>query len=169
MMTKNYVYRMDHDTGFAPHVYSNEFCSLSGCKPLIEKHTIPGGWVIGIGGNGTHKPNKLIYAMKVAENIPFEQFKKDHPKESKYLDSQHAGKNVLISHEFYYLGDEAIDLPQGLKHIVIKYQGCKCIADEDVAKLSEYLISKGYRHGKTGNPNNPTRISQSGSEPCRTL
>lgn len=30
-MTKNYVYRMDHDTGFAPNT-SLGICSLTGCK-----------------------------------------------------------------------------------------------------------------------------------------
>ena len=69
-MGKNYVYRMDHDTGFAPNIDHN-ICSLSGCKKTtVEKWAEKGSWVIGIGGKNTGKPNKLIYAMKVEENQP---------------------------------------------------------------------------------------------------
>jgi hypothetical protein len=50
---KNYVYRMDHDTGFAPNT-ERGICALSGCKETtIEKWAGPGSWVIGIGGNNT--------------------------------------------------------------------------------------------------------------------
>jgi hypothetical protein len=62
-MPKNYVYRMTHDTGFAPNLKYG-ICTLSGCKKnTIEVDAKRGSWVIGIGGNNTSKPNKLIYAM----------------------------------------------------------------------------------------------------------
>lgn len=158
-MPKNYAYRIDHDTGFAPHIEKN-ICIMSGCKiNTIEKWATEGSWVIGIGGNNTGKPDKLMYAMKVAKNISFEQFKEDYPEESGYLDSRYAGENVLISYEFYYFGDKAIDLPADLKRIIIKYQGCKCVSESDVAKLCEYIESKGYRYGKIGNPNNSNYIT----------
>jgi len=36
-MAKNYIYRMDHYTGFAPNVYYG-ICSLSGCKKPLPRN-----------------------------------------------------------------------------------------------------------------------------------
>src|SRR5687767_10916373 len=64
-MAKHYVYRMDHDTGFAPRV-SKGTCTLCGCKTTtVEAWANPGSWIIGIGGKGTGRPDALIYALKV--------------------------------------------------------------------------------------------------------
>ena len=55
-MPKHYVYRLDHDTGFAPNI-EYRICTLSGCKKTtIERWAERGSWVIGIGGNNTGKP-----------------------------------------------------------------------------------------------------------------
>jgi hypothetical protein len=64
-MPNHYAYRLDHDTGFAPHIV-NGICTLCGCKTTtIEQWAQPVSWIVGIGGNGTGKPNRLIYAMRV--------------------------------------------------------------------------------------------------------
>lgn len=158
-MGKNYVYRMDHDTGFAPNT-SFGICSLTGCKNSngkrknIEESAERGSWVIGIGGNNTGKPNKLIYAMEVEKNLQINKFKKDYPCKSKYLKGRKPGTNVLVSCKFYYFGDNAIEVPKGLEeNIIISTQGCKIVSDEDIKKLKRYL-SKKYEYGVHGKPNN---------------
>lgn len=145
---------MKVDRGFAPNI-DYDICSLTGCKDLIEKHAQKGSWVIGIGGNGTKKPNKLIYAMEVEENQTIKKFKQKYPKKSKYLKGEIPGSNVLISKKFYYLGKRAIDLPKNLKGI-IKYEwGCKCIKTNDIVKLIKYLSNLDFRkYGVYGKPNN---------------
>jgi hypothetical protein len=155
-MARNYAYRMDHDTGFAPHVENDCFCSLSGCKDTtIEVWAEEGSWVIGIGGNGTGKPDRLIYAMRVDENLPYKKFKRLYPKESEYLTPRHAGTNVLISkNEFYYFGDHAIDLPKDLTHIIVDRHGCKCASYKDILRLKRHITENGYKLGRLGNPNN---------------
>ncbi len=159
-MAKNYVYRMDHDRGFAPNTKYG-ICTLSGCKNKktkdgkrnIEELAEKGSWISGIGGNKTGKPDKLVYAMEVEENLLYSEFKKRYPEKSKYLSSKKAGSNVLISRKFYYFGDNAIDLPQSLEHIIIQRQGCKCISDDDVNNLKKYLEER-YCYGIWGKPNN---------------
>lgn len=153
-IAKNYIYRMDHDTGFAPHI-KKPYCFLSGCKKTtIEKWAKEGSWVVGIGGNFTKQPDKLIYMMKVKENLLYRQFKKLYPNESQYLHHDKAGTNVLISEHFCYFGEDAIDFPSNLKSLIIGSQGCKCLTDEEVQKLEKYLHQKG-KWGNIGNPNNP--------------
>lgn len=146
---------MDHDTGFAPNV-GYALCTLSGCKKnTIEKWAKKGSWVIGIGGNNTGKANKLIYIMKVDENLTYKEFRKRYPVKSKYLNTKTAGPNVLVSKEFYYFGKRAIDLPPDLKHIIFDRHGCKRVSDKDVCKLVKHIESLGFNPGKIGKPNNP--------------
>jgi hypothetical protein len=152
-MPRHYVYRMDHDTGFAPNT-DYGVCTLGGCKvTTVERWADKGGWVIGIGGNGTGRPNKLIYAMEVEEGLPYSEFKEKYPRKSRYLSGKPVPK-VLVSRRFYYFGDMAIDLPEELQHLVINRQGCKRVSDEDVAKLAAYLAAQ-YEFGRIGKPNNP--------------
>ena len=159
-MAKNYSYRMDHDTGFAPHVEKG-FCFLSGCKKTnVEKWATKGSWVIGIGGNHTDKPNKIIYVMEVKHNLEFKEFKAKYPLQSNYLKSKEPSPNVLVSDRFAYFGDKAIDVPAALTGIIQKTQGCKCVSDDDIKKLEKHLNKKGT-WGEIGKPNNPKPVKGS--------
>lgn len=152
-MPKHYIYRMDHDTGIAPNV-NYGICTLSGCKPAnIEAWAKQGSLVVGIGGNNTGKPDKLIYAMKVEENLPYAEFKLRYPRKGEYLRKTDRTKRILISREFYYFGDNAIDLPKELRHIIIRRQGCKCISSDEASRLQDYLAAS-FHLGKHGDPNN---------------
>lgn len=154
-MPRHYIYRVDHDLGFAPNV-DYGICTLCGCKMnTIERWVKQGSWVIGVGGNNTGKPNKLIYAMEVEETLPYVEFRKRYKRKSKYLRGKpiDSAANALLSKKFYYFGDQAIDLPKDMQHIIIDRQGCKRVLDEDVAKLKKFL-SKSYNYGRHGKPNN---------------
>ncbi|MBE0512962.1 hypothetical protein IBX38_07920 [Candidatus Bathyarchaeota archaeon] len=152
-MPRHYVYRLSCDRGFAPNVEYG-MCSLSGCKSnTVELWAEKGSWVIGIGGKNTGKPNKLIFAMNAEENLPYREFRRKYPEKSKYLSSKTAGTNVLVSREFYYFGNKAIEFPDHLKHIIWDRQGCKRVSDKDINKLERYLTER-YDYGKIGNPNN---------------
>lgn len=171
-MGKNYAYRMDHDTGFAPHVEGG-LCFLSGCKKTtIELWASENDWVIGIGGNGTKKPDRLIYAMKVNTNLTFDAFRKKYPEQSRYLTPNNKasspGTNVLVSDEFYYFGDKALELPKQLGTIIIDRHGCERVADEDITKLKRYLDRLGFKPGKHGTPNNPMDPPRCGGRRPRT-
>ena len=154
---KHYRYRIDHDTGFAPNPDRGS-CTLCGCKTTtIEAWAQPGSWVIGVGGNGSGKPNKLIYAMEVEQVLSRAEFKAKYPVKSKYLDNTKKGAaNVLFSRKFYYFGDKANNVPRNLSQFLIRGRGCKRVPEEAVVKLRQYLSSKcGY--GKQGKPNNPSK------------
>ena len=162
-MVRHYSYRMDHDTGFAPHM-AWSICTLCGCKRPRRKHgriygnieswAGRGSWVVGIGGKGTGKPDTLIYAMKVDDNYPVKKFRRKYPHQSSYL-HRHGIKptdHVLVSKRFYYFGSNAKKIPQSLQGIIHDRQGCKRI-DEEVDKLEKFFAKR--RVGKRGEPNNP--------------
>jgi hypothetical protein len=154
-MAKHYLYRLDHDTGFAPHVLGG-VCTLCGCKvTTVERWAQQGSWVVGIGGNGTGKPDALVYAMRVDATPSVAELRGQFPKVAAYLSgrSVNPSARVLLSRHFYYLGKNAIDLPRGLKHLVIRRQGCKQVTDGDVARLSAHL-ARMFPPGVHGAPNN---------------
>jgi len=173
-MTPHYSYRMDHDTGFAPHVAWG-ICTLCGCKKARKRHgkiygnveswAGPGSWVVGIGGKNTDKPDCLIYAMKVDDSYSYKDFRRLKPRQSSYLlpRRKHGIKltdRVLLSRHFYYFGKAAKPLPPYLKRVNFRRHGCKRI-DDHIDELEKFLKSK--RHGVHGKPNNkPTRRAPCG-------
>lgn len=154
-MAKHYAYRLDHDTGFAPHP-SGSRCTLCGCKTTsVERWSQPGSWVIGIGGIRTGKPDALIYAMKVESVLSVATLRRRFPRHAAYLQgrAQNPSNRVLLSHHFYYFGNGAIRLPNSLKSLIVRQQGCKKVSDEEVRRLSGFL-SRRFRLGVHGHPNN---------------
>jgi hypothetical protein len=157
-MPNNYIYRLDHDTGFAPNT-SWGICSLCGCKRTsIEKWAQKGSWIIGIGGNNTGVPNRIIYAMEIADNIPYSLFRSKYPRKSKYLIGHcNSSDNVLYSRNYYYFGHNAIPFPSHLNNALIRFSGCKKISNTDLTALTGYIVSLGFSQGSYGYPNNATK------------
>ena len=71
-------YVVAHDSGFAPNPF-NGFCTLATCKPDIRKHAVVGDWIIGTGSNriGVRRGGFLVYAMRVQEELSFEEYWND--------------------------------------------------------------------------------------------
>jgi Nucleotide modification associated domain 2 len=100
-VAKHYVYRMDHDTGFAPRVASG-ICPLCGCKTTtIETWAESGSWVIGMSGKGTGRPGALIYAMRVESTPTLAEFRRTMPRRAAYLGGRDRDSRVLMSRHFY--------------------------------------------------------------------
>lgn len=73
---KIYSYVVRYDSGFAPNPFG-EFCTLATCKPRIRKKIQIGDWVIGTGSVENAGNEKLIYAMKIEENLTFDEYWED--------------------------------------------------------------------------------------------
>jgi hypothetical protein len=71
---KLHSYVVTHDTGFSPNPFW-DFCTLADCKPTIRRTATIGDWIVGLSpkANG----NRLIYAMKVDEILPYDQYFRD--------------------------------------------------------------------------------------------
>lgn len=154
---KHYVYRLDHDTGFAPHA-QHHVCTLCGCKVnTIEAWARAGSWVIGIGGNGTGKPNLLIYAMLVESTPTVDELRRGSPDLVSYLLGHEieGDARILVSRFYYYFGKNAVAVPQNLRHdLLFRSQGCKRVGNETIAQFASYLRRKYPTPGVYGEPNN---------------
>lgn len=71
---KLHSYVVTHDTGFSPNPLWG-FCTLADCKPTIRRTATIGDWIVGLSpkANG----NRLIYAMKIDEILPYGQYFQD--------------------------------------------------------------------------------------------
>jgi hypothetical protein len=69
-------YVMTVDGGFAPNPYGT-YCTLVCCKPRIRKYAEPGDVVAGFTSAKTGHPGRLIYAMRVNEVLPMDEYAKD--------------------------------------------------------------------------------------------
>ena len=63
-----YSYIVSHDTGFAPNPFWG-YCTLANCKPVIRRTAQIGDWLVGLSPKCAG--NKLIYAMKIEEVLPY--------------------------------------------------------------------------------------------------
>ena len=70
---KLYRYTVTFDSGFAPNPYGG-YCTLATCKPQVRKHANVGDWVAGFGSARRGRSGQLVYAMRVAETMTFEQY-----------------------------------------------------------------------------------------------
>lgn len=160
----HYVYRMHHDTGYAPNV-KNSVCTLYDCKyskngrrKNIEEAAEIGSWIIGIGGNKTGLPNKLIYAMEVTEKT----------KVKDGIDGR-LPRYELRSRKFFYFGNNAIGLEGKLKELIVTTQGYKCVSKEIIEELKHYINQSGFTNsGEYGSPNNTCTDMQPQPAHCQS-
>jgi len=71
---KLYSYIVVHDTGFAPNPFWR-FCTLATCKPVIRRTASKGDWIVGLSPKADG--NRIIYAMRIDEILPYDQYFKD--------------------------------------------------------------------------------------------
>lgn len=96
-----YVYVITHDAGFAPNPFHG-YCTLATCKPRIRGGAEIGDWVVGFGSTRNGQAGKLVYAMRVDEAMPFDdywddpRFQKKKPRQSGNQESQ-CGDNIYRS------------------------------------------------------------------------
>lgn len=69
-----YSYIVRHDSGFAPNPFWG-YCTLACCKPVIRRTAEVGDWIVGLSPRASG--NRIIYAMRVDEILPFIQYFQD--------------------------------------------------------------------------------------------
>ncbi|HVR46909.1 MAG TPA: hypothetical protein VMT95_09805 [Candidatus Binatia bacterium] len=73
---KLYSYVIARDFGFAPNPFYG-FCTLATCKPRIRKGASIGDWIVGTGSTKYDLHGHLVYAMRVTEDLAFDDYWSD--------------------------------------------------------------------------------------------
>jgi hypothetical protein len=68
-----YSYVVARDFGFAPNPFYG-FCTLATCKPTIRRTAQVGDWVIGTGSKGKGRNGRLVFAMRVSDDMTFNEY-----------------------------------------------------------------------------------------------
>ena len=71
-----FSYVVARDYGFAPNPFG-EFCTLATCKPDVRRFAQVSDWVVGTGSAKWKRKGYLVYAMKVAETMTFDEYWSD--------------------------------------------------------------------------------------------
>jgi hypothetical protein len=74
MKLSAYIVRCD--TGFAPNPFGR-YCTLACCKPTIRRCAEEDDIIIGIAPADSERARCLVYAMKVKEILPYDDYWKD--------------------------------------------------------------------------------------------
>ena len=62
-----------NDSGFAPNPFFGH-CTLATCKPVIRRTAGVGDWIAGVGSAQRGQEGRLVYAMRVAETMSFDEY-----------------------------------------------------------------------------------------------
>lgn len=95
-----YSYVVARDFGFAPNPFHG-VCTLATCKPRIRKLALTGDWVIGTGSATAKRADRLVYAMRVEEAMPFQSYW-DDPRFHLKKPNLHASKKLAFGDNIYH-------------------------------------------------------------------
>ncbi len=115
-----FSYVVHHDVGFAPCA-AGRYCTLAVCKysksgrPNVVELAQPGDWIVGTGGSDKKSAGhgRMVYAMKVTEKLPLQQYVRDRRFRERADARFAAGDPIvperwaLVSTEFWYFGRNA--------------------------------------------------------------
>jgi hypothetical protein len=188
---KVYSYVVEHDNGYAPNPYFR-FCTLCGCKFEGGKNIVQlakeGDWIIGTGGANLKRSaghGKLVYAMRVDEKLTRSeyftdsQFEQKKPVKTGNYKQRHGDNEdprydvkehkdfALVSRHFYYLGANAIDIPEGFKNFEKKGPMFRYVDSADFCRFIEWLKTK-YKPGIHGEPCGKVVDELNGSNRCKS-
>lgn len=73
---KLYSYVIARDFGFAPNPFCG-YCTLATCKPTIRRTAQVSDWIVGTGSKKYGLVGHVVFAMRVAETLTFDQYWND--------------------------------------------------------------------------------------------
>lgn len=108
------------DGGFAPNPFGHH-CTLACCKPAIRRNAEVGDIVVGLAGANYPHAGRLVYAMRVKEVLPLQDYWKDprfdYRKPSPDTPISQRGDNIWRqdSGGHWHLADHAIHVREDLQ------------------------------------------------------
>lgn len=117
-MTTLFSYVVDHDHGYAPNPHGG-ICTLVHCKfggvngkrNIVELAKV-GDWILGSGGRSRQSAGngKILYFMRVDEKLEFGHYLRDarFVGREDHADRGDGNKFALVSHHYFYFGQNAI-------------------------------------------------------------
>ena len=68
-----FSYVVARDYGFAPNPFFG-VCTLATCKPIVRRVAAVGDWIVGTGSKTGGRQGHLVYVMRVAETLTYNEY-----------------------------------------------------------------------------------------------
>jgi len=114
---KYFTYKIEHDYGLAPNPFFG-YCTLAVCKSQIRmnKNVELGSWIFGSGSVKLNQLNKLIYAMRVDEILPLNDYWHDPRFECKKPVIRNGSIMQFYGDNFYHQDDKGNWIQENSAH-----------------------------------------------------
>ena len=109
-----YSYVVARDYGFAPNPFYG-FCTLATCKPEIRRTAAVGDWIIGTHAKKTRIGTRLVYAMKVTEDVTFDEYWRDERFQQKKPNLK-GSKKQAFGDNIYHCGPSGLWIQEDSHH-----------------------------------------------------
>lgn len=107
-------YKISRDYGFAPNPYFG-FCTVACCKPDIRRGAQVGDLIVGCGSAKLNLVGRMIFAMRVAEKVTFDEYWEDERFQRK-KPAFTAGKAHAYGDNIYYQDQPEIWVQEDSHH-----------------------------------------------------
>ncbi len=98
---KLWSYKISRDYGFAPNPFFG-FCTVACCKPKVRRGAAIGDLVVGCGSAKLNLVGRVIFAMRVAEKMTFQEYW-DDPRFQRKRPVFTAGKARAFGDNIYHM------------------------------------------------------------------
>jgi putative DNA base modification enzyme with NMAD domain len=95
-----FSYVVRYDSGLAQNPFWG-YSTLATCKPEIRRLAQPRDWILSTGSARTVGCDRVVYAMRVAEVLPFEEYDRD-PRFRRKRQSKHGTARRRAGDNIYY-------------------------------------------------------------------
>ena len=158
-MGKVYIYVVDRDLGFAPNPFHG-FCTLATCKPRIRNVAKVDDWVIGMGGGRLNATGRCVFAMKITQIVPFNEYWLN-PEFNDKKPIRNGSKKMMLGDNIYFYNSENSIWLQAHSHHSLADGSVNNFNLERDTKSSNVLISKHYYYFGKSAPIIPANLLSS--------
>lgn len=154
-------YKVTRDYGFAPNPFFGTL-TLACCKPNIRKRAHPGDLVVGCGSAELKLRGHVIFAMRIAEMLPFQEYW-DDPRFARKRPFFTAGRAQAYGDNIYHHDDQNRWIQEDSHHSLIGGAWNDLNAKRDL-QADAVLISTDFVYWGNQTPLIPAYLRNHGGE-----
>lgn len=153
-MPELYSYVVARDFGFAPNPFHG-FCTLATCKPEIRRTAQVGDWIVGTGSKKYERDARVVFAMRVTEEMTFNEYWRD-PRFREKRPDLHASIRNAFGDNVYHRNDATGKWIQANSHHSLEDGTPNCRNIDHDTRVDRVLVSDDFIYWGGRGPDIPT-------------
>lgn len=160
-----FSYVVARDFGFAPNPFYG-VCTLATCKPLVRKQAAVGDLILGTGSRSYGLEGRVVYFMKVAETLQFDDYWRDLRFQSK-KPNFHGSVKQAFGDNIYHRDDSGRWIQANSHHSLSNGLPNPGNIRHDT-KVNRVLIGFEFAYWGGSGPRIPSRFAKSPIKICKS-